>query len=219
MKYVALFAICIVLFSVSNYAQSIVNESNQVYFDMDATKEGLDYLNYSDDNLRSSKTTSAGEIAGVGSFKAVEVEDRAAEIPLLLRPLFVPVFLLRDLARPAFSTVALPISVITSSTDPAHHNEKFITNHPIGRPGDASEGNNREYLRRTVEKFDKSEQKTLAEMFKSNDSLTASVFKKPEYVAYETNFSDKQNANRPIGRTGRGRGNSRQLYPAHPDSP
>lgn len=199
----------------SNHYES---NSNQVTFDIDKSREGLDFLNIDDVNIQS-KAGSGAALTGIGASSTVEVKSRADNIPLVLRPIFVPVFLLRDMAKPTLSLAMLPVVNVTRAETPPELNPKFLSNHPTGRPGDASSPMNRQLFSDRLEKFKPEDQKTLQEMVKHDQSLTASAFSLPKFSAYETDLPEKQNTNRPTTRTGRGRGNSRELFPATPNAP
>jgi len=196
------------------------NHGNGVTFDMDISKEGLDYLNYTDE--MAVKRGPGGQIlSGVGAgATASPAAGRSAKThPKFLLPAIGVIHGLDYGASHTVGGVMVPILMV-GSADEFETPEKFMSNRPVGKRDGSGGANMRRNLGTTsIEDFDPRP----ATPPTAEQRAQKNVYKLPkaglDISTYESDIPDKQNTNRPTSRSGRGRGNSRVLYPAHPDAP
>ncbi|MEO0794008.1 MAG: hypothetical protein AAFX93_02535 [Verrucomicrobiota bacterium] len=214
-----------------------VASSQGVKFDMDPTKTGLDYLNYIDDYSVKRGTSTAGAISGVGASEATSVgqgrSDKDHPKPLL--PAVTAVRALDYGAAHAVAVVLLPLSMSGDALE-FDRSDKFMTNRPVGRRSGSGTAATREMGTVVFESAalaapEGGESVDRTTRSRSSGSVASSrntLFQFPmpdettlEVSGYETALPEKQNANRATSRSSRGggRGNGRNLYPAHPERP
>ncbi len=191
-----------------------------VTFDMDITREGLGYLNLTDDMVvkRGPGGVALGGL-GSGSTAAPAAGRSEKTHPKFLLPV---IMVIHGLDYGAGHIVGSSVSPFMIGGSATHFDkpEKFMTNRPVGkRDGSGGANMRRELGTTTIEQFDPSPATPLT----AEQRAQRNVYKLPKagfsISGYDADLPDKQNTNRPTTRTGRGRGNSRVLYPAHPNSP
>lgn len=222
------------IFSVFGQANPESDAATRAVFDMDATKEGLDYLNYNDDYV-ARRSADGTDLSGLGaSSRASAGQGRSdSDHPKILLPAIVGVRA-ADYGITYFIAGVFSPLLAAGSADQFETPDKFITNRPVGRR-DGSGGHNfrRNLGTTTLENFDPNGGRPASTIQRDVVHHSAgsvlirqedqNLFKLPKVdmtvEAYQTDLPEKQATNRPMGRTSGGRGNARQLYPAHPNSP
>jgi len=207
---------CSVCFAQSVDGQGEGRKEPHVHFDMDPTKEGLDYLNVDDDNVLERGSTGLASEAAIGGAQLAPQGARTTPVSFVMKPIF--------------GLVLRPVFFATSATE-FPEREKMLTNRPTGRPGTYASGLNKELAVYELERFSEDERINFFIGDETRESRESGAYPtKPRSIRetsggplgitpYETDLGDKQNTNRPTGRRGGGRGNSRALYPATPNEP
>lgn len=205
----------------------VVAEPNGVrfgepHFDLDYEAEGLLFLNISEEKIDSSNRSPNADPLDIsaGERATTKKAKRDEDAIIVFYPAIAGVRVLEAAFVPVAHIALSPIAMAGNANEFADP-EKFLSNRPVGRRGAGGSANNRELGSVTLQKFEPDER------IVPSLSSSKSTSEKPElgYLVdriepYPTNLSDKENTNRPVGRTSGGsRGNSRQLYPAHPDKP
>lgn len=208
-------------------------EFKRIHFDQDPNINGLDYLNISDDHISMRKGGTAGSLE-IGEVEAYEgAPGRNKEnIPKLLYPAMAGIDALINAFIPP-TTIALAPIMLSGGATEFKLDDKQFTNRPRGVPRGMGHGLNRNLGTLALQRYEQSQQYpnsgTREARLRQSRGTWFSGRPRMHYVssggddlvfqAYETNLPEKVNTNRPRGRSGGGRGISRELYPAHPDSP